>query len=99
MTEPSLSLRRLGNSGLAVSVLGLGTNNFGMKLDLEQSRAVVHAALDHGITLFDTADSYGDSEQRLGEILQGKRDDIILATKFMYCKSDRSSALASAFKA
>jgi len=62
--------------------MGLGTNNFGMKLDLEQSRAVVHAALDHGINLFDTADSYGDSEQRLGEILQGRRDDVLIATKF-----------------
>ncbi|MDQ1730110.1 MAG: hypothetical protein QOK10_269 [Pseudonocardiales bacterium] len=78
----SSPLRRLGSSGLAVSVVGLGTNNFGMKLDLEQSRAVVHAALDHGINLFDTADSYGDSEQRLGEILQGKRDDVLIATKF-----------------
>jgi aryl-alcohol dehydrogenase-like predicted oxidoreductase len=76
------SLRRVGNSGLAVSVVGLGTNNFGMKLDLEQSRAVVHAALDHGINLFDTSDSYGESEQRLGEILQGKRDDVVIATKF-----------------
>jgi aryl-alcohol dehydrogenase-like predicted oxidoreductase len=53
-----------------------------MKLDLEQSRTVVHAALDHGINLFDTSDSYGDSEQRLGEILQGKRDDVLIATKF-----------------
>ncbi|MGN2637732.1 aldo/keto reductase [Nocardia takedensis] len=78
----SSSPRRVGNSGLAVSVVGLGTNNFGMKLDLEQSRAVVHAALDHGITLIDTADSYGDSEQRIGEILQGKRDDVVIATKF-----------------
>jgi len=76
------SPRRLGSSGLAVSVVGLGTNNFGMKLDLEQSRAVVHAALDNGITLFDTADSYGDSEERLGEILQGNRDDVLIATKF-----------------
>jgi aryl-alcohol dehydrogenase-like predicted oxidoreductase len=75
-------VRRLGRSGLAVSVVGLGTNNFGMKLDLEQSRAVVHAALDHGINLFDTADSYGASEERLGEILQGKRDDVLIATKF-----------------
>jgi aryl-alcohol dehydrogenase-like predicted oxidoreductase len=80
MTESSV--RRLGNSGLAVSVVGLGTNNFGMKLDFDATRAVVHAALDHGITLFDTADSYGDSETRLGEILEGKRDDIVLATKF-----------------
>ncbi|GAA5049743.1 aldo/keto reductase [Nocardia callitridis] len=65
-----------------MSVVGLGTNNFGMKLDFEHSKAVVHAALDHGITLFDTADSYGDSEHRLGEILQGHRDDVVIATKF-----------------
>jgi aryl-alcohol dehydrogenase-like predicted oxidoreductase len=77
-----MDFRRLGNSGLVVSVVGLGTNNFGIKLDLEQSRAVVHAALDEGITLFDTADSYGASEERLGEILQGRRDDVVLATKF-----------------
>jgi aryl-alcohol dehydrogenase-like predicted oxidoreductase len=76
------ALRRLGNSGLAVTVVGLGTNNLGMKLDLEQSRSVVHAALDQGITLFDTSDSYGESEQRLGEILQGRRDDVVIATKF-----------------
>lgn len=76
------SLRRVGSSGLAVSVVGLGTNNFGMKLDLEQSRAVLHAALDHGITLIDTADSYGESERRIGEILQGIRDDVVIATKF-----------------
>jgi aryl-alcohol dehydrogenase-like predicted oxidoreductase len=81
MTESS-SLRRLGRSGLAVSVVGLGTNNFGMKLDLEQSRAVVHAALDNGINLFDTADSYGASEEHLGEILKGKRDEVLIATKF-----------------
>lgn len=74
--------RRLGASGLAVSVVGLGTNNFGMKLDLAQCRAVVDAALDQGITLFDTADSYGDSEERLGELLQGRRDDVVIATKF-----------------
>ncbi len=77
-----MEFRRLGNSGLVVSVVGLGTNNLGMKLDMDQSREVVHAALDEGISLFDTADSYGRSEERLGEILQGKRDDIVLATKF-----------------
>jgi aryl-alcohol dehydrogenase-like predicted oxidoreductase len=77
-----MEFRRLGNSGLVVSVVGLGTNNFGMKLDLDGSREVVHAALDEGITLFDTADSYGKSEERLGEILEGKRDDVVLATKF-----------------
>ena len=65
-----------------MSVVGLGTNNLGMKLDMDQSREVVHAALDEGITLFDTADSYGASESRLGELLAGKRDDIVLATKF-----------------
>jgi aryl-alcohol dehydrogenase-like predicted oxidoreductase len=77
-----MDFRRLGNSGLAVSVVGLGTNNLGMKLDMAGSRAVVHAALDEGITLFDTSDSYGTSEERLGELLAGKRDDVVLATKF-----------------
>jgi aryl-alcohol dehydrogenase-like predicted oxidoreductase len=65
-----------------VSVAGLGTNNLGMKLDLDSSREVIHAALDAGVTLFDTADSYGPSEQRIGEILRGRRDDVVLATKF-----------------
>jgi aryl-alcohol dehydrogenase-like predicted oxidoreductase len=77
-----MDFRHLGRSGLVVSVVGLGTNNFGMKLDLEQTREVVHAALDEGITLFDTADSYGTSEERLGELLVGHRDDVVLATKF-----------------
>jgi aryl-alcohol dehydrogenase-like predicted oxidoreductase len=77
-----MEFRRVGNSGLAVSVVGLGTNNLGMKLDMDASRAVVHAALDEGITLFDTSDSYGASEERLGELLEGKRDDVVLATKF-----------------
>jgi aryl-alcohol dehydrogenase-like predicted oxidoreductase len=77
-----MDFRRLGNSGLVVSVVGLGTNNLGMKLDMEQSREVVHAALDEGITLFDTADSYGASEERLGELLAGRRDDVVIATKF-----------------
>jgi aryl-alcohol dehydrogenase-like predicted oxidoreductase len=77
-----MDFRRLGNSGLVVSVVGLGTNNFGMKLDLDECRAVVHAALDAGITLFDTADSYGASEARLGEFLEGRRGDVIIATKF-----------------
>ncbi|MGN6607461.1 MAG: aldo/keto reductase [Jatrophihabitans sp.] len=77
-----MDFRRLGHSGLVVSVVGLGTNNLGMKLDMEQSREVVHAALDAGITLFDTADSYGTSEERLGQLLEGKRDDVVIATKF-----------------
>ncbi|MDP9092889.1 MAG: aldo/keto reductase [Actinomycetota bacterium] len=77
-----MDFRHLGESGLVVSVIGLGTNNLGMKLDDEQSREVVHAALDEGITLFDTSDSYGASEQRLGTLLHGRRHDVILATKF-----------------
>jgi aryl-alcohol dehydrogenase-like predicted oxidoreductase len=77
-----MEYRRLGRSGLTVSAVGLGTNNLGMRLDLDGSREVVHAALDHGVTLFDTADSYGASEERLGQLLQGRRDDVVLATKF-----------------
>ena len=77
-----MEFRRLGNSGLVVSVVGLGTNNLGMKLDDDGSREVVHAALDEGITLFDTADSYGASEERLGKLLSGRRDDVVIATKF-----------------
>lgn len=80
--------RLLGRSGLEVSLVGLGCNNFGgMKasLDLEGARKVVHAALDAGITLFDTSDSYGSnggSEITLGEILGPNRKDVVLATKF-----------------
>ena len=77
--------RNLGTSGLRVSVVGLGCNNFGGRIDLEATRKVVHKALDLGITLFDTADSYGNrggSEQCLGEVLGDRRKDIILATKF-----------------
>jgi aryl-alcohol dehydrogenase-like predicted oxidoreductase len=77
-----MQFRHLGASGLVVSAIGLGTNNLGMKLDAAGSREVVHAALDAGITLFDTADSYGSAEERLGELLAGHRDDVVLATKF-----------------
>lgn len=73
---------RLGDSGLVVSVVGLGCNNFGRRIDVDATRAVVDAALDAGITLFDTADVYGESETFLGEVLQGRRDDVVLATKF-----------------
>ena len=74
----------LGPSGLEVTRVGLGCNNFGGRLDLEQTRAVVEAALDAGITFLDTADIYGgnDSERFLGEILAGRRDQVVLATKF-----------------
>jgi len=81
-----MNYRRLGSSGLVVSVIGLGCNNFGRKLDADGTRAVVDAAFDAGITLFDTADIYGAqrgaSEETLGAALKGRRDDIVLATKF-----------------
>jgi aryl-alcohol dehydrogenase-like predicted oxidoreductase len=83
--------RALGNSGLVVSVVGLGCNNFGSRLDLDGTRAVVDAAIDNGITLFDTADTYGGggkSEELLGEILQGRRDQVVLATKFGHQGAD-----------
>jgi aryl-alcohol dehydrogenase-like predicted oxidoreductase len=77
--------RPLGRSGLLVSVVGLGCNNFGGRLDLEAARAVVDAALDAGVTLLDTADVYGGpggSETILGQLLEGRRDEVVLATKF-----------------
>ena len=80
-----MELRNLGESGLQVSLVGLGCNNFGGRLDLEATQVVVHKALDVGITLFDTADMYGDrggSEEQLGKILGDRRKDIVLATKF-----------------
>jgi aryl-alcohol dehydrogenase-like predicted oxidoreductase len=80
-----METRNLGSCGLRVSVVGLGCNNFGGRIGLEESRAVVHKALDLGITLFDTADSYGNrggSEECLGEVLGDRRKDIVLATKF-----------------
>ncbi|MEU8376829.1 aldo/keto reductase [Micromonospora sp. NPDC048894] len=81
-----MTYRRLGDSGLVVSVVGIGCNNFGRKLDIDGTRAVVDAALDAGITFFDTADIYGEpsggSEELLGQALKGRRDDVVLATKF-----------------
>jgi len=77
--------RTLGDSGLLVSVVGLGCNNFGGRLDTARTRAVVDAAIDEGITLLDTAESYGGngaSELALGEVLKGRRDKVVLATKF-----------------
>jgi aryl-alcohol dehydrogenase-like predicted oxidoreductase len=80
-----MEYRHLGNSGLEVSVVGLGCNNFGRRMDLEQTRAVVDKCIDLGVNFFDTADVYGGegrSEQFLGEVLQGRRDDVIIASKF-----------------
>ena len=79
-----MEIRNLGRSGLRVSVVGLGCNNFGWRIELEASRKVVNKALDLGITLLDTADMYGDgqSEEMLGQILGPRRKDVVLATKF-----------------
>jgi aryl-alcohol dehydrogenase-like predicted oxidoreductase len=78
--------RPLGASGLVVSVVGLGANNFGGRItDVDRTRAVVDAALDVGINLVDTADIYGGqggSETQLGEVLEGRREHVLLATKF-----------------
>ena len=80
-----MEARKLGKSGPQVSLVGLGCNNFGGRISFEETRAVVHKALDLGITLFDTADSYGErggSEEALGQILGARRNEIVLATKF-----------------
>jgi len=80
-----MEYRNMGSSGLQVTLAGLGCNNFGMRIDAEQTRAVVHRALDEGITLFDTADIYGGrgaSEEMLGKALGGRRQEIVLASKF-----------------
>ena len=77
--------RRLGTSTLEVSVVGLGANNFGGRIDFDASARVVHKALDLGVNFIDTADTYGNrggSEEALGRILAAKRKDIVLASKF-----------------
>jgi aryl-alcohol dehydrogenase-like predicted oxidoreductase len=93
--------RSLGNSGLQVSVVGLGCNNFGGRLDVDGTRAVVDAAIDAGITLFDTSDSYGGgggSESALGEVLAQRRDQVVLATKFGHQKFDMGYGPAAGAK-
>ena len=80
-----MQTRNLGRSGLRVSLVGLGCNNFGGRIDLEATRKVVDAAIEHGITLFDTADIYGEkggSETALGQVLGARRKDIVLASQF-----------------
>ena len=92
--------RPLGSSGLQVSVVGLGCNNFGRR-STNGTRAVVEAAIDAGITLFDTADIYGGagaSETLLGEVLGARRDKIVLATKFGHGKTDMGYGPAAGAK-
>ena len=81
----STATRRLGHSGVEVSTVGLGCNQFGRRLDLDGTRAVIDAAQEHGITLLDTADIYGGSgasERLMGEALRDRRSEFVLATKF-----------------
>jgi len=93
--------RPLGQSGLSVSIVGLGCNNFGSRLDVAGTRAVVDAAIDAGITLFDTSDTYGNaggSESALGEVIGSRRDQIVLATKFGHQRTDMGYGPAAGAK-
>src|SRR3954463_14048582 len=77
--------RNLGPSGLRVSLVGVGCNNFGGRIDLDATRKVIDKAIDLGITLFDTADVYGNqggSEEAMGQVLGDRRKQIVLASKF-----------------
>jgi aryl-alcohol dehydrogenase-like predicted oxidoreductase len=80
-----MDTRTLGTDGPSLSVVGLGGNNFGMLVDADATRAVVHAALDAGITHFDTAEMYGSghSEEYIGKALAGRRDEVVIATKYV----------------
>jgi aryl-alcohol dehydrogenase-like predicted oxidoreductase len=77
-----MKTRRLGTDGPELSLIGLGCNNFGMKLDAGASAAVVGAALDAGVTHLDTAEGYGPSEEYIGAALGARRDEAVIATKF-----------------
>jgi aryl-alcohol dehydrogenase-like predicted oxidoreductase len=92
--------RPLGNSGLLVSVVGLGCNNFGRRLDLEGTKNVLDAAIDEGITLLDTADIYatGESETLMGQALEGRRDKVLIATKWGHQSSDMGYGPAAGAK-
>lgn len=84
--DGQMDYRPLGDSGLMVSAVGVGCNAFSRRVDLDGVRGILDAASDVGVTLLDTADIYGDphgaSEELLGEALQGRRDEFVLATKF-----------------
>src|ERR1700759_1144002 len=89
--------RTLGDSDLTVSVVGLGCNNFGRRLDADATKRVVDAAIDAGITLYDTAELYGDgqSEEDLGRALGDRRGNVLIATKFGFTNDDKSKASGS----
>lgn len=91
-----MEIRNLGQSGLRVSSIGLGCNNFGSRIDEAATKAVIHKALDLGITFFDTADVYGErggSEEAMGRILGDDRKRIVLATKFAAPMDDSGEKL------
>ena len=100
-SEPAVPLRRVGASGLLVSAVGLGCNNFGRAgtrtETIEGTRDVLDAAIDAGVTFLDTADMYGKdpglSETLMGEALEGRRDRVILATKFGHSGRDMGYGL------
>ena len=88
--------KQLGVSGLTVSVLGLGCNNFSARVDQAGATAIVDACFERGVTFFDTSDYYGESEVYLGIALQGRRDEAVIATKFGI---DRQGRIAPAWEA
>jgi aryl-alcohol dehydrogenase-like predicted oxidoreductase len=97
----TMRYRSLGESGLLVSVVGLGCNNFGRRVDVDGTRAVVDTAIEAGVTLFDTADMYGEagaSERLLGEVIGSRRDQIVLATKFGHQSADMGYGPAAGAK-
>src|SRR3546814_12107597 len=86
-----MEYRNLGRSGLRVSLVGLGCNNFGGRIGLEETRAVVHKAINLGITILDPADIYGTaggSEDLMGQVLDERRKDIVIQTNFGIAKTD-----------
>ena len=93
----ALPMRPLGESGLEVSVVGLGCNNFGRRIDFAATRDVIDAAISEGTTFFDTSNTYGrgESERFIGELLKGRRDQIVLATKFGMDMGDGSGPRGS----
>jgi aryl-alcohol dehydrogenase-like predicted oxidoreductase len=94
-----LNTRTLGHSGMEVTEVGLGCNNFGRRLDLEGTRAVLHASLEAGITFWDTADIYGGqgaSEELMGRVMEGRWDEVTLATKFGMDMGDGETSRGSA---
>ena len=95
-----MEYRKLGSSGLDVSVVGLGTNNFGRRLDYEASERVVLAALYEGVNTIDTSNSYGDSlsEEYIGRALEGRRGEVVIATKVASPRGDGPNSVGASRK-